>query len=129
MCRYAMHGPYKNHYACFDCRRSVKWPLDAHAKMTRPREQKPAPVVCPECHLPMNYMGKDFKPPPKGDVKQWEKVRILAAHGFRYDSCGCCGPGLRPAELRDVEAFLADQLPKSRGEMLLRAIEERAGHT
>ena len=24
MCRYAMHGPYKSHYACFDCRKAFK---------------------------------------------------------------------------------------------------------
>jgi hypothetical protein len=70
----------------------------------------------------MHNMGKDFKAPKQSDVKQWKKVEILFQHGFNYHSCGCCGPGLRPAELRDVEAFLADQLPQSEGEKLLQTI-------
>jgi hypothetical protein len=71
-------------------------------------------------------MGLDFKAPPMDDAKQWLKVRILADRGFRYTSCGCGGPGLRPAELRDVEAFLKAQLPSSSGEALLRRIDEAA---
>jgi hypothetical protein len=53
-------------------------------------------------------------------------VRILAAHGIRYRSCGCDGPGFRPVKLSDVEAFLAEQLAPSEGERLLRAIKARA---
>ena len=26
MCRYAMYGPYKNHFACFACRKAFKQP-------------------------------------------------------------------------------------------------------
>src|SRR5918994_424939 len=26
MCRYAMYGPYKSHFACFDCRKAFKQP-------------------------------------------------------------------------------------------------------
>jgi hypothetical protein len=71
-------------------------------------------------------MGLDFKAPPERDVKQWKKVELLFQHGFTFHSCGCCGPGLRPAELRDVESFLADNLPQSSGEKLVRRIARAA---
>ena len=74
----------------------------------------------------MHDMGLDFKAPRQDDVKQWTKVEILFRHGFTFHSCGCCGPGLRPAELREVEAFLADHLPRSEGEKLLRKISDAA---
>jgi hypothetical protein len=79
-------------------------------------------VKCPQCGEAMHSMGLDFKAPPQDDVKQWKKVEILFRHGFTFHSCGCCGPGLRPAELREVEAFLADSLPQSEGERLLAKI-------
>jgi hypothetical protein len=70
----------------------------------------------------MASMGLDFKAPKKTDKKQWQKVELLYKHGFTYHSCGCCGPGLRPAELRDVEGFLKNNLPESQGNRLLQRI-------
>ena len=106
MCRYALAGPYRDHYACFRCRKSFKWPHDRHATRT---ETLPDPK-CPQCAGPVEAMGLDFKAPPQKAVDQWKKVRILADHGIRYSSCGCGGPGFRPAELRDVyEAPVIDR--------------------
>lgn len=121
MCRYALKGPYRDHYACFACRKSFKWPHDRHADPAT----LPSPV-CPQCRGPVEAMGKDFKAPPAHAVKQWHKVRLLADHGIRYTSCGCGGPGPRPEHLRDVEAFLAGSLSRSDGEELLRRIDEAA---
>lgn len=120
MCRYAMYGPYKQHYACFDCRRSFKWPLDARVEFHAPAE-----VRCPECGTPAHAMGYDFKPPRQHDRRQWEKVRLLFAHGYTYDSCGCGGPGYRPRTLAEVPAFLAHRVPRSPGEAILRSIRAR----
>ena len=117
MCRYAFRGPYRDHYACFTCRKSFKWP---HDRTVDPRTL-PAPV-CPDCHSPLEAMGLDFRAPPKDDLRQWRKVQILALRGIRYLSCGC-GPGPRPEELREVAAFLAHQLPTSEGERLLQRID------
>lgn len=100
MCRYALNGPYRDHYACFSCRKSYKWPHDRNVDPAT----LPSPV-CPQCGGPVEAMGLDFKAPPTDDVAQWEKVRVLADHGLRYTSCGCGGPGPRPEHLRDVEAF------------------------
>lgn len=121
MCRYGMSGPYRGHWACFACRKSFKWPHDRHAD----RATLPSPT-CPPCGGPLESMGLDFRAPAANDLKQWQKVRLLADHGFRYFSCGCGGPGPRPAELRDVAAFLANELPNSAGEALLQTIAARA---
>jgi hypothetical protein len=115
MCRYAISGPYKPHYACFKCRRAFKqWPEVA-------TEQ----VCCPECGDVVHDLGLDFKPPKQANRKQWQKVRQLFEHGFIFHSCGCCGPGLRPEELKEVAHFLADNLPQSEGQRLLNTIQER----
>src|SRR5262245_61317298 len=104
MCRYAT--TYNDNFACFRCRKAFKrrrpyeWP-----EHLRPKKL-PSPPVCPECAAPMADMGLDFKAPRRSNVKQWKKVEVLFRHGFTYHSCGCCGPGLRPAELREVADFL-----------------------
>ena len=77
MCRYAFRGPYRDHYACFTCRKSFKWP---HDRTVDPRTL-PAPV-CPDCHSALEAMGLDFRAPPKDDLRQWRKVQILALRGI-----------------------------------------------
>lgn len=59
-------------YACLGCRRSFKRPGWAS---TRP---------CPVCGKPAVWLHADFKPPRTSNVKQWEKVRYLVEHGFRF---------------------------------------------
>ena len=73
----------------------------------------------------MADMGHDFRAPKQSDIDQWEKVRILYAHGFSFHSCGCCGPGFRPEELNEVYEFIEDKRQKSDGERLLKRIDER----
>lgn len=124
MCRYAIYGPYKEHFACFSCRKVFKQERHAEAPagsaITNQREHK-----CPQCGVPMADMGLDFKAPKMGDTKQWQKVKILFDHGFTFHSCGCCGPGFRPAELKDVYAFIEGQRSKTEGEVLLQKIQLR----
>lgn len=123
MCRYGMYGPYKQSYACFHCRTSVKWPRDAHRPP--PPEATPAAVKCARCGEPMALMGRDFHAPRQRDVRQWRKVELLLRHGYRYNSCGCGGPGYRPRTLSEVPAFLAGQPPRSEGEALRRDTSAR----
>ena len=121
MCRYA-HHIYKCHFACFRCRKMFRQPSLADLPETRrPATGEPRVVPCPECYGAMHNLGRDFKAPRQSDLKQWKKVEILLRHGFSYHSCGC-GPGPRPAALRDVPAFLAEHEPRSVGEKLLRRI-------
>jgi hypothetical protein len=128
MCRYAgcEYGPYKEHYACFACRKSFK----QQSRWELPESRRPAPgeervALCPQCRRSMAYMGMDFKAPPQTDVKQWEKVRALYAAGFAFDSCGCGGPGYRPKDLKEVADFIASNRKLSEGEELLKKIDAR----
>ncbi len=122
-----MYGPYKEHYACFTCRKAfkqtIRWELSS---ASQPAVGETRVCHCPQCGQAMVDMGLDFKAPKQKDVKQWQKVQLLYSHGFTFHSCGCCGPGLRPAELKDVEAFLANTLPRSAGEALLAKINAYA---
>jgi hypothetical protein len=104
MCRYAQHT-YKRHFACFQCRKMFRQP-DNH-EMARP--SAPHDFPCPQCRTPMANLGKDFKAPRQVDVKQWRKVEQLYLHGYIFSSCGCGGAGPRPATLREVTPFLAEQ--------------------
>lgn len=126
MCRYAC-AIYKMPFACFDCRKSFKQP-NVHDLPDHIRKEITGPRICkcPQCGKPMASMGHDFKPPKQNDIKQWQKVEILYQHGFAFHSCGCCGPGFRPAELRDVEEFLQGQKSPSEGEQLLAKIQARS---
>lgn len=123
MCRYSIYGPYKDHYACFSCRKSFKQAARSRLQLAA---DEPAPAIkCPQCAEPMAGMGLDFKAPKKGAIDQWKKVELLFQNGFTFYSCGCCGPGFRPAELAEVQAFIEENRPKSEGEVLLAKIQSR----
>lgn len=103
MCRYAFSG-YRTHFACLDDRRAAKHPAGA-----APR--------CPDCGQPMVELGRDFHAPRRADRRQWRKVAMLVRAGVRavdplrrggplFDSCGCTGPGPRPAGLADAKTLL-----------------------
>ena len=109
MCRYAFRS-YKQHYACFRCRKTFKRPLKQDVDPTGPDR----PAKCPECGLLMAIMGLDFKAPRKTATKQWALVENLWAVGLTFHSCGCSGPGYRPRAPRDYEAFLRSTLESYR---------------
>ncbi|MGF6355964.1 phage FluMu protein Com [Paenibacillus sp. 4624] len=117
MCRYAISGPYKEIYACFNCRKSYKQvsPYDLSKETAARLEHK-----CPQCAEVMVNMGHDFQAPKQTDIKQWTKVMTLYQHGVTYHNCGC-GAGYRPTELREVPEFLEQQAAgrRSEGEKLL----------
>src|SRR5688572_14219112 len=110
MCRYAQYGPYKEKWACFKCRKSFK--QTSRYELAHPlplAEDGSRLVICPQCKGPMQNMGLDFKAPKQTDVEQWQKVEILFNNGYAYHSCGCSGPGPRPARLQDASRFLEEQ--------------------
>jgi|SRR3990172_7966684 len=74
---------YKTHFVCFGCRLSFKYPPKANPR-------------CPTCRKPMVDMGHDFRVPRKEDANEWRKVELLYQQGFRFESCGCRGPGYAP---------------------------------
>jgi hypothetical protein len=110
MCRYGMYGPYKEKFACFHCRKTFKqtWRSELRTPMRADAEGNRI-ALCPECGRAMKNMGRDFQAPRQSDIRQWKKVELLFARGYAYHSCGCCGPGPRPATLREVPAFMAEQ--------------------
>ena len=122
MCRYAWHN-YRDHFACFDCRKAFKhWQWEEVDEGTfhegQKRQHVPREIVCPECSRAMVDMGLDFKAPPHEDVKTWEIMRALRAHGFRCQSCGC-GAGLRlPRTLREVPDWIERHRVRTEGEKL-----------
>jgi hypothetical protein len=72
ICRYAQRN-YKQHWACFACRKSFKY---AHA------EHK----SCPQCGRVMIPMGLDFKAPSQQNERQWRKVELLHLSGVHFGS-------------------------------------------
>jgi DNA-directed RNA polymerase subunit RPC12/RpoP len=119
MCRYG-DTTYKEHYACFHCRKAFKQPSYFDLpKDVRPKRREERVVVCPQCGSRMRNMGLDFKAPRQRSVDQWRKVELLYQRGITFHSCGCCGPGYRPATLAEVRAFVEGRLPDSEGERLL----------
>lgn len=65
------------HWACFDCRKSF-------AK--EPVAKEMAARKCPECAKPMIDMGAFFEPPRKLNKKRWEVMKILADHGYKFNT-------------------------------------------
>jgi hypothetical protein len=119
MCRYAFH-PYKQHYACFTCRRASKPVAVGHA-MKR----------CPNCGGEIHGMGLDFKAPKQSDKAAWKAAEILHTGGIDYHSCGCSGPGYRPRKPREVDGFLNGQAQRqaNEGQKLLAKIERQTRGT
>jgi DNA-directed RNA polymerase subunit RPC12/RpoP len=94
MCRYALKN-YRHHYVCFDCRKGFK------------AESGYAECKCPECGVVMTRMGRDFKVPRTSNLKQWRKVeRLVKELDWRFESCGCTGPGHAPRLLSDMADFI-----------------------
>jgi predicted amidophosphoribosyltransferase len=61
-------------FVCFSCRKSFKYPARA------------AKRVCPQCRSPLEMLSRKFSAPKSNDVSQWQKVRYLVEHGFRFHS-------------------------------------------
>lgn len=52
-------------------------------------------------------MGRSFKAPKRSDAEQWEKVRLLWEHGFRFFSYRSHPDAeALPDRLRDVPGFV-----------------------
>lgn len=130
MCRYAWHN-YRDHFACFDCRKAFKyWQWEPANETSFTTRQKlghfPREIVCPDCQQPMVDMGLDFKAPPRKDTQQWEIMRALHEHGFTFHSCGCYVGFTPPKSLREVPDWIEQHRKKSAGEKLLEKYDARS---
>lgn len=111
----------RERWVCFHCRKMLR-PYLAHGPEADARRAAHAvPPSCPDCHTPMRRIGRYFKAPRRADVKQWEKVRLLLAHGIDFNGY----QGRPPARLSEVADFLERRAPRSEGERLLKAIARK----
>jgi hypothetical protein len=62
------------HWACFNCRKSFAKDVSAE------------PRKCPECTNAMIDMGPFFEPPRKLNKKRWALMKLLADHGYRFNT-------------------------------------------
>jgi len=72
-----MKNSYAMSYACLECCKSFKRALEKPVRV-------PEKMVCPNCAGEAYNFGRHFKPPKSTDKKQWEKIRFLFEHGFRF---------------------------------------------
>ena len=63
-------------YACFECCKAFKREYKLGSNVQE--------LPCPQCGRSAYNLGRHFKPPKKKDTNQWEKVRFLVEHGFRF---------------------------------------------
>jgi DNA-directed RNA polymerase subunit RPC12/RpoP len=92
-----LRGPeYLVAHGCLDCRTSFERPTSG------------GQLVCPACGQRAYQMGRYFKAPRKADVKQWRKVLLLYASGFRFWSSARGDAPALPHSLREAERFVED---------------------
>jgi hypothetical protein len=130
MCRYAWHN-YRDHFACFDCRKALKvWQWEdcdkSEWKIKKRLHHVPREVVCPDCGRPMVDMGLDFKAPPKDDREAWQILAALSQHGFTFHGCGCSVGFTPPRTLRELPGWLERHRRVGEGEKLLNKFKARS---
>lgn len=81
-------------HVCFHCRSCFRRPV-LNEGFERP---------CPRCARPAIPLWTKFKPPPRDDAKQWQKVTTLVRCGFFFLPAG---RGY-PATLGEVAGFVAE---------------------
>jgi len=101
MCRYAMYS-YKQHYACFSCRKTFKRRLLVDIDRDKAYNNEGSIAKCPDCGNEMANMGLDFEAPKKKGIKAWRHLENLYQVGITFHSCGCNGPGYIPIDLKEL---------------------------
>jgi hypothetical protein len=68
-------------------------------------------------------MNRKFKPPPQADEQQWETVRFLYEHGFRFQTVyDKSGVSVRyPESLEEAREFVRCNTPRRAGIAVRRA--------
>ncbi|QSP94191.1 hypothetical protein LPB19_13475 [Marinobacter salinisoli] len=72
-----MPTPYNMAFACLSCCKSFKREFNL-------AKECPAKLTCPDCGGAAHNFGRDFKAPKRSDKRQWDKIRFLFDHGFRF---------------------------------------------
>jgi hypothetical protein len=90
-------------FACLECCKAFKRQVDV--------KSIPEQLTCPQCGGTAHNFGRHFKPPRQNDSRQWEKIRFLFGHGFRFQKIRV-GPGHHdtvayPETLEEAKRFVA----------------------
>ena len=98
-------------FVCFKCRKSFKRLQHPriYDRTVPPDDPEVFRRTCPTCGGVAHWMDQKFKPPKTTDLKQWQKVRYLFDHGFRFTSVGHHGLGYvgYPRTLVEAKQFVA----------------------
>jgi len=86
-------------FVCLACRKSFKYPVKTSERR------------CPQCGGGMVMLSRKFSAPRSKDMSQWEKIRFLVEHGFRFypvyePSCGGMLSVRYPATLSEAKTFV-----------------------
>lgn len=86
-------------FVCLSCRKSFKYPAATDGR------------YCPQCRSTMVMLSRKFSAPRSKDKAQWEKVRFLIEHGFRFYAvyeplCGGMNTVRYPATLDEAKKFV-----------------------
>lgn len=71
-----MRNTYMMSFACFECCKAFKREYELGSGIQA--------LPCPQCGSLAHNLGRHFKPPKKSDTEQWNKVKFLFEHGFRF---------------------------------------------
>ena len=88
-------------FVCFACRKSFKYPVSLTTRHG------------PQCRGPLEMLSRKFSAPKSKDMAQWQKVKYLVEHGFRfysvYRSVESGGELIRyPTTLQEACAFVQE---------------------
>ena len=68
------HGPYKNHFACFTCRKV--WKPHPPPRASQWAAHCMRVETCPDCGGETTNMGPCFKAPPQSDKRAWLAIEL-----------------------------------------------------
>ena len=97
---------YKQHYACFDYRKSFRRRLLRDVKKG---QSNSLAAKCSECGSLMADMELDFKSPKNDDLKAWQPMRNLFVVGVTFHFCGCTGPSYIPAPTQKLVEYFQEK--------------------
>lgn len=92
-------------FVCLACRKSFKYPVATTERF------------CPQCRTSLVMLSRKFSAPRSHDAAQWEKIRFLIEHGFRFysvyePSCGGMTAVRYPATLAEAKHFVQKFSPQ-----------------
>ena len=99
---------YKQHYACFNCRKAFKKTNLLEVLKQRVRIDEAGRVAhCPQCGERMPDVGYDFEPPKKDDVKAWEEARakVMGTVGYAIRNSHIVNVKSRKRLMKFIEAY------------------------